>query len=269
MDYFTTKYLIWAVVLGAISAVSLPLGAIIGLQTKPRPIYISVLAAFGAGALIAALTVELVAPTLFELEEYAGSSDQSNPYTNFYALITGAVIGGVLFVLLDQLVNAKGGFLRRTSSSIAYFTAQKHNRQRKLLQDLSHFPLLKDLSPEHINSLVSLIRPVKFSANEVIARQGDDGVELVFITNGTVDAVAKSGLKTEFGAGNVVGIIPIIMGVPHPGTLTARDEVTGYLLSRIDAEQLRSLAPEFDQAARELTTRQLEYLEKLIAARDQ
>jgi len=269
MDYFTTKYLIWAVVLGAISAVSLPLGAIIGLQTKPRPIYISVLAAFGAGALIAALTVELVAPTLFELEEYAGSSDQSNPYTNFYALITGAVIGGVLFVLLDQFVNAKGGFLRRTSSSIAYFTAQKHNRQRKLLQDLSHFPLLKDLSPEHINSLVSMIHPVMFDANDVIARQGEDGAELVFIINGTVDAVTDSGLKTEFGPGNVVGMIPIIMGAPHPGTLTAREEVTGYLLSRIDADQLRSFAPEFDQAARALTTRQLEYLEKLIAARDQ
>jgi zinc transporter ZupT len=60
MDYDTTQYLIWAVVLGAISAVSLPLGSALGLQTKPRPIYISVLAAFGAGALIAALSVELV-----------------------------------------------------------------------------------------------------------------------------------------------------------------------------------------------------------------
>ena len=55
MGDFTTEYLIWAVVLGSISAASLPLGSVAGLQTKPRPIYISVLAAFGAGALLAAL----------------------------------------------------------------------------------------------------------------------------------------------------------------------------------------------------------------------
>ena len=145
MDYDITKYLIWAVVLGAVSAVSLPLGSILGLQTKPRPVFICVLAAFGAGALIAALTVELVAPTLFALEESAGSSHHGNPYTNFYALVTGAVVGGVLFVLLDQLVNAHGGFLRRTSSTIAYFTARQHRRQMELLKTLSGFPLLKKL----------------------------------------------------------------------------------------------------------------------------
>jgi hypothetical protein len=61
MDYLTTTHLVWAVALGAISAVSLPLGSLVGLQTQLRPGYISALAAFGAGALIAALSVELVA----------------------------------------------------------------------------------------------------------------------------------------------------------------------------------------------------------------
>jgi zinc transporter ZupT len=269
MGYETTQYLIWAVVLGAISAVSLPLGSILGLQTKPRPVYISVLAAFGAGALIAALSVELVAPTLFALDESAGNSHHGNPYTNFYALLTGAVVGGVLFVLLDQLVNAHGGFLRRTSSTIAYFTARKHNRQMELLQALSCFPLLKDLSPEHINSLVTMIHPVRFSPGDIIARQGDDGTGLIFIINGTVDAISDTGLKTEFASGNVVGMIPLIMGLPHPGALTARDKITGYSLSKADSDRLRSLSPAFDMATRELTTQRLELIEKLIAARDE
>lgn len=269
MDYNTTQYLIWAVLLGTVSAVSLPLGSVLGLQTKPRPVYISVLAAFGAGALIAALTVELVAPTLFALEESAGSSHHGNPHTNFYALVTGSVAGGVLFVLLDQLVNAHGGFLRRTSSTIAYFTARQHKRQMELLQALAGFPLLKDLSPEHINSLVSMIHPVEFDAGDVIARQGDAGTELIFIIKGTVDALSDTGLKAEFEPGNVVGMIPLIMGSPHPGTLTARDEVTGYSLSKVDSDRLRTLSPAFDEAARELTTQRLEYIEELIAARDE
>ena len=56
------KFLIWAVALGALSSVSLPLGSVVGLRSNPRPIYISTLAVFRAGALIAALTIELVAP---------------------------------------------------------------------------------------------------------------------------------------------------------------------------------------------------------------
>ena len=196
---------------GGLSAVSLPLGSALGLQTKPRLTYISVLSAFGAGALIAALSVELVAPTLFALEESTGASQHGDPYTNFYALVTGAVIGGVLFVLLDQLVNARGGFLRRTASTIAYFTTQEHNRQMELLQELSRFPLLKDLSPEHINSLVAVVHPVKINEDEIIAKQGETGTELIFIIKGTVDAISDIGLETEFGPGNVVG-----MGWFHP-----------------------------------------------------
>ena len=46
MEYFTIQYLIWAIMLGAISAFSLPLGSVVGLRTNLRPGTISVLAAF-------------------------------------------------------------------------------------------------------------------------------------------------------------------------------------------------------------------------------
>ncbi len=61
MDYLSWEFLIWATSLGALSAVSLPMGSLVALRTDPRPQVISILAAFGAGALIAALSVELVA----------------------------------------------------------------------------------------------------------------------------------------------------------------------------------------------------------------
>ena len=67
MDFLPLKFLIWATSLGALSAVSLPMGSLVALHTNPRPQLISILAAFGAGVLIAALSVELVAPTVFAL----------------------------------------------------------------------------------------------------------------------------------------------------------------------------------------------------------
>ena len=64
---FSLEYLTWAVIIGTLSAVSLPIGSIFGLITRPRASLMAILSAFGGGALLAALAVELVAPTVMAL----------------------------------------------------------------------------------------------------------------------------------------------------------------------------------------------------------
>jgi zinc transporter ZupT len=268
MKYYTVEYLFWAVALGGLSAISLPLGSAVGLQSKPRPTYISLLAAFGAGALIAALAVELVAPTVFALAEHGHDARHGNPHINFLALITGAATGGILFVLLDQLVNAHGGFLRKTSSTITHLTARKRSRQIRLLEQFAGFPLLKDLSSEHINSLVTMVHPVRFVAGDVIAKSGDMATELIFVTKGTVNAVLDNGMQKDFEAGNVLGIAALLMNLPYPGTMTAEGDVEGLALSKPDFDRLRALSPEFDHAAHELSKQRLELIETMIVERN-
>jgi zinc transporter ZupT len=94
----TLVYVVWALFLGAVSAVSLPLGSLVGLNLRFQPRYIPIFAAFGAGVLIAALSVELVAPTALALTEqsHAGSSEQA--YAHFFAMLAGGVLGGLVFV---------------------------------------------------------------------------------------------------------------------------------------------------------------------------
>jgi len=93
-------YLGWAVALGALSAVSLPLGSLAGLMLRPRASIAAVLAAFGAGALIAALAVELVAPTVEAIGEH------HDAVAAFWALTLGALAGGFVFVALDRMLAA-------------------------------------------------------------------------------------------------------------------------------------------------------------------
>ena len=269
MEYFSGQFLIWAIMLGAISAFSLPLGSLVGLRTKLSPNTISVLAAFGAGALIAALAVELVAPTVFALGADHGGAHHGDPKTHFYALLAGAVLGGCMFVILDRIVNSYGGFLRKTSRTIAYFTSRRHDRQVQMLEELAPFPLLKDLSPEHINTLISMIHPEQFDPGQIIVREGEEVNKLYFFMEGTIEASTSRGLKNEFHPGNVGGIISLIMDVPQPGTMTCRGAVIAYTLSKADFDQLRNISPEFDKAARELTTQRLEYIENLAATRDE
>ena len=76
-----------ALLLGLLSAASLPLGALIGVMWRPSNQVMAFLLAFGGGALLAALTIELMAPGI------------ENGLFNFIAL--GAVGGGVSMEVPD------------------------------------------------------------------------------------------------------------------------------------------------------------------------
>jgi len=265
MEYINIEYLIWATALGAISAVSLPLGSLVGIQTNPRPHLISTLAAFGAGALIAALAIELVAPTVFALESQHGDSIHGEPIAAFLALLAGAVAGGLLFTLLDRLVSVRGGFLRRTSSTISYLTKRKRDRQVTTLEDLADFTLLRNLPPEHINALVSMIKPVHYAEGEVIATQGEPGTELVFVTEGTVIAETKDAPKYRLGKGSVLGVMALVTGRPLPATGIAESAVRGYALAKADFQHLNEMSPEFSARIRYLAVERVQLAADLIA----
>ena len=226
MDYLSLKYILWATTLGALSAVSLPLGSLVALRTNPRPQYISILAAFGAGALIAALSVELVAPTVFALHEENGTPHQGDPVIHFFVLLIGAVLGSILFVVLDQLVNEHGGFLRKTTTSMTFFKAAERNRQRKLLEKLSQWPLLQNVSAEHVNTLVSMVRPMGFHDGDIIARQGKDAKALFFVMEGSVSVTRDGSNIGEVGPDNLIGVISVLTQIPNPGTATAKGTVS-------------------------------------------
>jgi CRP-like cAMP-binding protein len=270
MEGISWLYAVWAASLGALSAVSLPLGSLVGLRTTPRPLVISILAAFGAGALIAALSVELVAPTVAALENEAlAASGHGDSRTNFFALVAGATLGGLLFIVLDQVVNAYGGFLRKTATSIMFFRVSERRRLKKLLEHLSRFPLLQSLPTDHINSLVALVRPVTFNPGEVIVRQGDPIDSLLFILQGTVSVTRDGQQVLEEGGGNVMGVISFLMELPSPATATATETVAGVALAKADFERLRLLSPEMDRACRELAGQRLEFLEELEVSRQE
>ena len=80
--------------LGVISAASLSLGALAAMKWTPRPRVVAAMMAFSGGALLAALTIDLVAETLRK-----GA---------FYPLAAGCLVGCALFAVLNQVVNARG-----------------------------------------------------------------------------------------------------------------------------------------------------------------
>lgn len=126
-----TKYAIWAFIIGALVTISLPIGAIAGFAFKPGPKVTAALTAFGGGALLAALSVELIAPTVEEIVGQSNSPvgmahDRTHAMETMLALIVGCAGGGFLFFTLDELINSKGGFLRKVSTTISFLKHKGH-----------------------------------------------------------------------------------------------------------------------------------------------
>lgn len=117
----TQQYGTWAFILGALSAISLLLGSLTGIIFTPKPSVTASLTAFGAGALLAALSVELIAPTVMGIVE-AKHADlpgaESHAFFTMGALLIGCVLGGIVFVVCDEFLNNRGAFLRKVSTII-------------------------------------------------------------------------------------------------------------------------------------------------------
>ena len=245
-------YLGWAVGIGALSAISLPLGSVAGLTLRPRAGITAALAAFGAGALIAALSVELVAPSVEALGHEAGA------IAAFWALVVGAVVGGILFVSLDALLATRGGFLRKVGTTISHSAKRRKKRDADWLHDLCAIPLLRALPAEQVGLLVQDVMAETFSAGDVLFEEGDAATRLLFVRRGEVALQRNGAALPRVGPGGILGELALVADIPHRLTALAATEGEVLVLTRRDFDRWRALCPEFDAGVRELASHRLE-----------
>jgi CRP-like cAMP-binding protein len=134
---------------------------------------------------------------------------------------------------------------------------------------LSGFSLLRNVPPEHVGTLVSMVRPIRFADGDTVARQGDKINEIIFILKGRIRVTARGREIGSMDPGQVIGLATIILEIPSLGDGIADGEVDGLSLSTTDFERLRELSPEFNQACLDLTEERLKALENEISSRHQ
>lgn len=114
-------YVAWAFILGVMCSVSLVIGALMGIYFKMSKRIVGLMAAFGAGALLSALAIELVAPSIDAFMRASSAEVRANEVRNFFHLVAGAFVGGIVFVMLDWVLIEHGGYLRKTAYLISKF----------------------------------------------------------------------------------------------------------------------------------------------------
>ena len=253
------KYVLWAGIVGAFSAISLLIGSVIGVSFKLPKTCIGLFAAFGAGALLSALAIELIAPTITAFTSATNEVDRLRESHHFLVLVIGCAFGGVIFVLLDQLVNAKGGYLRKTAYIFSKVAIERKSFHHKALNELIKSRVFVNLPYEKISLVIDHFRPRFFNAGESIFVQGDKSHVIYMIRKGVVEIYQQDHPKPILlGHGEIIGEISLIAGRPYSADCVAKTDVELMLLTTHDFESIQKQVPEFEQRLKDLAAERLD-----------
>lgn len=214
---------------GILSAISLPLGAWVGIWTRPKERITAAIMAYGGGALLAALTLELVHDAL--------------KHGGFWPLATGCVAGGLAFAFLNQLLNHQGGFLRKTTTLMKHLKILKRRKTAATLEHLSTIQILRLLPPSEIHGLVPYIRERKFPAGSRLIAEGDPGDEIYFVEAGKIEVIQGGRPVAELGPGEVFGEMALLTDEKRSATVLAKTDVDVLELHKQDFGRLMASSP--------------------------
>lgn len=244
MDPVTLAFLF-----GGLSALSLPLGAAAGLWLNPGLRLTGAIMAFGAGALLCALALELVVPAL------AHFPDQ--PLEGFKWLALGALVGCLLFIGLDRLLSDRGGYLRKSATIAARLKRRKKRHYREILDRLSLLDLMIALPPREIRRVVSDIERRVFRAGELICHEEDPCDALFLIESGQV-RVLPHGTGAEaslLGTGEAFGELALVTGLPPIARAEAVEDTVVWEVHKDDFAEVVAVSPGLQRSLKTLARR--------------
>lgn len=209
-----------ALAFGLISACSLPLGTLTTLFWKPSDRSIAFLMSFGGGALLAALTLDLVAGTVAK--------------GDFHPLAAGCIVGGAIFVGLKSIINDFGGFVRKASTTMYHLRKQEYRKFKQILSMARRADVFRGLSDSDFKVLAASIHNQDVKKGEIIFTRGDPCDNLYFIAEGTVtilDPIERVATKTLI-KNDDLGWLAFVTGAPYRFTARANSDTSLWVLPK-------------------------------------
>ncbi|MBT8046777.1 MAG: cyclic nucleotide-binding domain-containing protein [Xanthomonadales bacterium] len=234
------EHLTLAFLFGGLSAASLPLGAAVGIWLNPSLRLTAAVMAFGAGALLCALTLELVVPALAHFPD--------DPFESFKWMAIGAMTGCLLFIGLDRALSEMGGYLRKHSTIAHRLKHSKKKHYRKILDKLSVLDVMLALPPDEIKRVVSDIEKRVFKSGELICHEEDPCDALFLIESGKVmihphEANEKAGRISLLNKGDAFGEMALVTGVPAIKRAEAVEDTVLWEVHKDDFNEVVAVSP--------------------------
>lgn len=96
---------------------------------------------------------------------------------------------------------------------------------KDVVQRLAKVPLFSDCSQRDLQTIARVVREIPHAAGTVIAREGEPGVGLFIILEGTAEVSIGGRKKTTLGPDEFFGEIALLDGGPRTATVSAKTDV--------------------------------------------
>jgi CRP-like cAMP-binding protein len=242
----------------AIAAMSaLVAGTVIGIYGRPSQRTNAIIMAFGTGALIQALAIDLA---------YHGANRliHETHYTGLMAwsmVAFGFILGGLGYYLGNKTLDKQGGAFRHPALAKFYFLKKKRSEKARVLEKLSDVELLRSLPPQDMEVVLESVSPVTFSAGEFIFHKGDEADGLYLITEGEVQILDRNDTSSHTLAALKVGAsfgeMALLTGEPRYASAYASTPVTLLKIEKKKFNELIKMSPYLRQALEQLNSQRI------------
>lgn len=230
-----------AALLAALAMSSVVIGAWCGFTFKASKKLTANILAFGSGALVNALAVDLAYGTTQHLV-----NEKIGNFAAWGIVAGGFFVGGITYFLVNRAVANFGGAVRHRTTARAHALELKREEASSLMDRLSNNALIRSLPPTEIDGLLRYLRDFKLPAGQKLFRQGDPGDAMYLIEKGVLGVFVEGNspeaepLKriAEIKEGEIVGEMSLLSGAGRNATVTAEAEVEGLRIEKEDFDHL-------------------------------
>jgi CRP/FNR family cyclic AMP-dependent transcriptional regulator len=107
-----------------------------------------------------------------------------------------------------------------------------------LLQHLASVPLFSNCTKRQLQEIGMVATQMKLPAGKVLARQGEAGLELFILLDGTASVTRDGQRVATRTAGDVVGELAVLSHRPRNATVVAETELLTLVLTHAGLDQL-------------------------------
>ena len=232
-------------------------GTFIGIYARPSQRTNAIIMAFGTGALIQALAIDLAfhgANRLIEKLSFTGMEA-------WLMVSLGFVLGGLVYYVINKVLEKKGAAIRHPALAKFYFLKKKRYEQGHILEQLSNVELLRSLPPEDMELVLGSVEPVTFNQNEFIFRKGDEADGLYLIVSGQVNVLdqldSSKNVMATLSAGESFGEMTLLTGEPRYASVFAISNVSLLKINKSKFNALIKVSPFLRQAIEQLNSQRI------------
>ena len=251
---------IGATLMAILAMTSLIVGTLIAIYAKPSQRTNAVIMAFGTGALIQALALELAYGGAMLLIQSAKLSG----LMSWIWVSSGFIAGGVIYHMVNQALEKRGAALRHPAMAKLYMLNKKKAQSEIILGRLSKVELVRSLPPEEMEDLLVCVQPVRVKQGEIIFRHGEKGDALYLIEEGKVSIISGNGsdplngeVLAHLGPGQSFGEMSLLSGAPRSASAVAEQDTSMLKIEKEHFDELIDRSPNLRHAVEELNSQRV------------